>query len=192
MKTLATRLAVLGFCMIGLMFANGCDKINNLSIIDVPITVTLNPAVTNSALPYAAPPECQDLTSNSKFNDNKDKIKSGSISKLSFQVFTYNGTPAAATAMYDKIEYKLKFDPSYGDANEYLLGSFSNVSVATLMAAPQEITVNNADLNTAVAKIKDRPKFCIYSTYNLNGGVGTITTMNSELKITFQFKVDAL
>jgi len=191
MKIVATRFAVLIFCIVGLLNI-GCEAINNLTLVDVPITITLNPTVSNSALPHTAPPDCNDLTSNSKFNDNKDKIKSGSITEVTFQVMTYTGTPTAATAVYDKIEYKLKFDPSYGDATEYELGSFINLSVATLMAGAQKITVNNANLNTAIAKIKERPKFCIYSTYNLNGTTGTITSMTSELKITFQFKVDAL
>lgn len=191
MKTTVKRIIVMVLCVAGFISA-GCEAINNLTLVDVPITITLNPSVSNSVLPYTAPPECNDLTSNTKFNDNKAKIKSGSISQLTFQVMTYDGSPTSDKAVYDKIEYKLKFDPSYGDANEYVLGSFSNVRVDSLMASAQKITVNNTDLNTAISKIKDRPKFCIYSTYNLSGTTGTITKMTSELKVTFQFKVDAL
>jgi hypothetical protein len=190
MKNMFTRFAILSLCALSFV-SIGCDKLNSLTEINVPITVTFNPAITNpTALPYSAVPECNDLSTNSKFNDNKDKVKSASISNLTFQVTTYTGTPDAATASYDKIEYRLKFDPSYGDDTEYLLGSFTNVSVSTLMAAPQSINVTDAALNAAVAQIKSRPKFCVLSTYTLKGGTGTITTMTSDLKLTFQLKVD--
>jgi hypothetical protein len=190
MKNMLTRFAILSLCALSFV-SIGCDKLNSLTEINVPITVTFNPAITTpTALPHSAAPECNDLSTNSKFNDNKDKVKSASISNLTFQVMTYTGTPEAATAKYDKIEYRLKFDPSYGDNTEYLLGSFSDVSVSTLMSAPQSINVTDAALNAAVAQIKSRPKFCVLSTYTLNGGTGTITTMTSELKLTFQLKVD--
>ncbi|MFN8358860.1 MAG: hypothetical protein U0264_03000 [Candidatus Kapaibacterium sp.] len=189
MKHILTRVVLMGisaFCFLSI----GCDKLNSLTEINVPITVTFNPTVTNAVMPHAATPECTDLTSNSKFNDNKDKVKSASISELTFQVMTYEGTPASSVAKYDNITYKLKFDPSYGDNTEYLLGSFSNVSVATLMSAPQSISVTDAALNAAVNQIKSRPKFCVYATYTLNGTTGTIKSMTSEMKLTFQLKVD--
>ncbi len=189
MKHMVTRVVLMGICAFSFL-SIGCDKLNSLTEINVPITVTFNPAVTNATMPHAATPECTDLTSNSKFNDNKDKVKSASISDLKFQVTTYEGTPAATVAKYEKIEYKLKFDPSYGDNTEYLLGSFSDVSVALLMSGPQTINVTDAALNAAVNQIKSRPKFCVYATYTLNGTTGTITSMTSELKLTFQLKVD--
>ncbi len=189
MKSMVTRFAILSLCALSFV-SIGCDKLNSLTEINVPITVTFNPAVTNAVMPHSAVPECNDLTSNSKFNDNKDKVKSASITDLTFRVMTYTGTPEAAVAKYDKIEYRLKFDPSYGDDTEYLLGSFSNVNVSTLMSGPQTISVTDAALNAAVAQIKSRPKFCVLSTYTLNGGTGTITSMTSELKLTFQLKVD--
>ncbi len=190
MKSMVTRFAILSLCALSFV-SMGCDKLNSLTEINVPITVTFNPAITTpTVMPHSAAPECNDLTSNSKFNDNKDKVKSASITNMSFQVTTYTGTPASAVAIYDKIEYRLKFDPAYGDNTEYLLGSFSNVSVATLMSGPQTINVTDAALNAAVAQIKSRPKFCVLSTYTLNGGTGEITSMTSELKLTFQLKVD--
>ena len=190
MKNMVTRFAIMSLCALSFV-SIGCDKLNSLTEINVPITVTFNPAITTpTVLPHTAVPECNDLSSNSKFNDNKDKVKSASITDLTFQVTSYTGTPASAAATYDKIEYKLKFDPSYGDNKEYLLGSFTNVSVATLMSGPQTISVTDAALNAAVAQIKTRPKFCVLSTYTLKGGSGEITSMTSELRLTFQLKVD--
>jgi len=189
MKNSITRFAILGICIVSLL-SIGCDKLNSLTEINVPITVTFNPAVTNADMPHTAVPECTDLTTNTKFNDNKDKVKSASISDMTFQVSTYTGTPASSVARYDKIEYRLKFDPAYGDNTEYLLGSFADVSVATLMSSPQKINVTDAALNAAVAQIKSRPKFCVIATYTLNGTTGKITSMTSELKLTFQLKVD--
>lgn len=190
MTTIVTRFATFGVCLL-VVLTTSCDVLNTLTELNVPITITFNPVVSNASMPHTGVPECTDLTMNSKFNDNKDKLKSATISDLSFQVLSYTGIPSSTDARYDVIEYRLKFDPSYGDHTEYLLGSFTNVSVAALMTSAQSIKVTDSALNVAVAQIKTHPKFCVISKYTLNGTTGTITSMTSEMKITFQLKVDA-
>ncbi|MBL8000061.1 MAG: hypothetical protein JNL32_15675, partial [Candidatus Kapabacteria bacterium] len=97
----------------------------------------------------------------------------------------YTGTPDMNAAVYSKIEYTLKFDPSYGDNTEYSLGSFENVKPADFMGTKKSFNVNNGPLNDAMDKLRDRPKFKVFSKYTLQSGAGTIEAMNGTLEFTF-------
>lgn len=85
--TLALSLFVAAFLF------TGCDE---LSTVDFDFTIatdhTLNVQGTTQALSIT---ETVDLTTNDKFNDNKDKIKNAAVDSVQYRIINFNGSPNA-------------------------------------------------------------------------------------------------
>lgn len=169
----------------------GCDAISNATNIDVNMPIKINIDASPSTLPNSQA-NVADVSENQTFKDYKDKIKGADITKLTLNLSAYTGNPDAANALFSKIEYTLKFDPSYGDDTEYTIGAFENVRASDFINTDKSIGVNNAQLNSALDKIKDRPKFTVYSKYTLANGTGTLTTCKGLLTINFKLTASPL
>lgn len=173
----------------------GCDAINAAATLKIPITVTVRPTGTDVNLPTTSV-DCKDLGADSDFNDNKDRIKSGNVKEAFFQIERLDGPVFASGTIADQAfttcTFALVFDPSYGDPKEYHLGTFTNVSLAALMADKMSIPLDT-DIVTAINLIPSRPKFCFKATYGaLNTGPATATFIGSRLEVVLDFQASAL
>lgn len=169
----------------------GCEAISNATNIDINMPIKININASPTTLPNTQS-DVVDVTTNQTFKDYKDKIKGADITKVTLNLSEYTGDPAAANALYSKIEYTLVFDPSYGDNTVYTIGSFENVKASDFINTDKSIDVTNAALNDAMDKLKDRPKFNIVSKYTLANGAGTITTMKGTFTINFKLTASPL
>jgi hypothetical protein len=153
---------------------------------DIPINST-----TTTGYP-AILPNPADLSSNTKFNDNKDKVKSAEVTKLSLKLNEFVGTPDASSADVD-FEATYVFDPSYGDATVYSLGTIQGKTPADFMTTAVDLNVSNAQLNTALNLIKDRPKFTVFlKGIKRSGGIGTVSKITGTISVTFKLKTEVL
>lgn len=181
-RTLLVLFAV-GFLPLA-MFMNGCDAINDALQTDVSMTVPIAINAQPSALP-SVQNYVVDVSDNKTFADNKSHLKGADLKKVTVKLDTYTGNPTKENALFSSIAYTLRFDSQYGDNTTYTIGSYTNVRAVDFIGTEKEITVTNTDLNNALDKLADRPKFTVYATYTLASGNGNIYTMTGECKLTF-------
>jgi len=202
MNTRGFFMAVL-FTAIGFTMTS-CPEAAKLALIDVPITMKIAINSSGNVLP-STNTDCDDLSENKDFNDNKSKVKSAKlkeafirIDNLSSPAFS-NPAMSIENAVIRSARYVLTFDPSYGDTREYVLGTIQDVPVLELIASATnqkglKITLDEASISPALALITRRPKFCIRSEYGplTDGSTVTSPSLQGELAITFSFQVDPL
>ncbi|GMV53669.1 MAG: hypothetical protein D8M52_09340 [Chlorobi bacterium] len=193
LRVLAVLIAVIS----APLFINGCDLLADATTINVPITVTINPASDKPSLPNVSE-DCVDLSTNQDYIDNKDKFKgatiksiAGIITNLNNPVFTA-GTLAEQKLSFIKVH--LVFDPIYQDNKVYEIASVSNVALRDVLAsegaAPMNIAVT-PDANSAARLILERPKFCFRISYGtMNTGPVTADFIKSKFDIIINFEAD--
>jgi hypothetical protein len=140
--------------------------------------------------------DCKDLSADSDFNDNKDRIKSGNVKEAFFQIERLDGPVFSSGNIIDQAftncSFSLIFDPAYGDPKEYNLGTFTNVSLSALMADRMSIPLS-PDIVTAINLIPSRPKFCFKASYGpLNTGPATASYIGGKLDVVIDFQASAL
>lgn len=195
MKSIVLRNVLVSCVLIVVAFCTfGCDEITNATAIDVPITTTVTLVSNNPTLPTTSE-DCVDLSANKDFNDNKDKIKGGTISKIGFQI-TDLQTPSfdVATAVISNVKLQMVFAPEYGDNTVYEMGEFSNVKISDVITYNYNVNVNSA-INTVIGLIPSRPKFCFRAVYGSIVGASTAQTasrIEGKLAVTFKFEVPTI
>ncbi len=186
------KLSIIAILVIGaVMTFQSCDALTKASEITVNMPVSIPINANYTTLPNTQT-NTVDVSTNSTFNDNKANLKGVDLASVSMILTNYSGTPVAANAVFSHISYTLKFDPSYGDNTTYTIGEFTNLSAASFMSEEKSFDVVNADLNSVLDKLADRPKFSVYSTYTLSSGNGTITSMQGTVTLRFKLKASVL
>lgn len=185
------------------LMLDGCDALTKASQIDVPIEVSVPINGTGNVIPKTTT-DCQDLSTNKDFMDNKDKIASGTVSQaylfLNGPVNPVYSDPSVTTsnAIFSKVSFYLTFPAEYNDPKQYKLGEFTNVKLTDLMAPGTtgkgySIPVSS-DVNEAINLLRQRPKFCTVSAYGTlqNGATAKADLLTGTLKFTLAFKVNVL
>lgn len=191
MKRWMTISTIAAFVVLGAstLVTTGCEEITDAATINVPMTVDLYPTSINPNVPEVDA-DCVDLSEDSDYNDNKDKIKGGELKSVTFQI-TQLDQPQfdPQTAVFSTVTFSLKFDESYADPKVYNLGTFNNVAVKDVMNAPMNIPVTN-DAKQAIDLIaRGRAKFCTECSYGpFTSGPGNAAYLKGHLQLKIDFK----
>ncbi|NQW30029.1 MAG: hypothetical protein HQ472_05900 [Ignavibacteria bacterium] len=193
-RQLITLGLLLGVTLSSLSFL-GCDAINAAATFKIPITVTVRPTGVNPTLPTTNI-SCEDLSTNTDFSDNKDKIKSGNVKEAFFQIERLDDPIFTSGVIADQVftvcTFVMVFDPIYGDMKEYQLGTFTNISMQDLITSRMPITLNS-DIVAAIGLIPSRPKFCFKATYGpLVSGPASASFIGGKLDVVLDFTASAL
>lgn len=191
MKRWMTISTIAAFVLFGAsaLVTTGCEEITDAATINVPMTVDLYPTSINPNVPEVDA-DCVDLSEDSDYNDNKDKIKGGELKSVTFQI-TQLDQPQfdPQTAVFSTVTFTLKFDEQYNDSKVYNLGTFNNVAVKDVMNAPMNIPVTN-DAKQAIDLIaRGRAKFCTECSYGpFTSGPGGAAYLKGHLQLKIDFK----
>lgn len=191
MKRLMTISTIAAFVLFGVstLVTTGCEEITNAATVKVPLTVDLYPTSTNPTIPQTDV-DCIDLTENSDYNDNKDKIKGGELKSASFELEELYGAQFdPQTVVFSTVTFTLKFHEDYGDSKVYQLGTFTNVAMKSLFDAPMNIPVTS-DAKAAIDLIaRGRAKFCTECQYGpFTTGAGSASYLKGHLQLKIDFK----
>ncbi|MCX6139893.1 MAG: hypothetical protein NTX15_03540 [Candidatus Kapabacteria bacterium] len=174
---------------------SGCEEISKAATFSVPITISVSPKSDNPTIPKTDQ-SCTDMSTNKDFMDNKDKISGGKVKEAFFQITTLTNpvftSGTAADQTFSTCSFTLTFDPVYGDARVYNLGTFTNVKLSDLLAGRMAVPVNT-DFEDAIKLIPRRPKFCFNAVYgSFNTGPASASFIQGKLDVTIDFSVSAL
>ena len=184
---LAIAVASIGF--------SGCEELANATTFTVPITLTVSPESNNPTIPKTDQ-SCTDMSTNTSFMDNKDKISGGTVKEAFFQIIDLKDPVFTSGTIADQsfttCSFTLTFDPSYVDVKVYNLGTFTNVKLSDLLAGRMAVPVST-DFEEAIKLIPRRPKFCFNAVYGtLNTGPATASHIQGKLDVTINFEAKAL
>ncbi|MBK6292206.1 MAG: hypothetical protein IPP80_06930 [Ignavibacteria bacterium] len=184
---LAMAVASIGF--------SGCEELANATTFTVPITITVRPESNNPSIPKTDQ-ACKDMSTETSFMDNKDKISGGKVKEAFFQIIDLTDPVFASGTINDQIftscSFTLTFDASYGDVKVYNLGTFTNVKLSDLIAGKMAVPVS-ADFEEAIKLIPRRPKFCFNAVYgSFNTGPASAAHIQGKLDVTIDFEASAL
>lgn len=184
-----STIAAVALMATSVLMTTGCEEITDAATINVPMTVDLYPTSINPNVPEVDN-DCVDLSEDSDYNDNKDKIKGGELKSITFQITELTQPQFdPQTAVFSTVTFSLKFDESYGDNKVYNLGTFNNVAVKDVMNAPMNIPVTN-DAKQAIDLIaRGRAKFCTECSYGpFTSGPGGAAFLKGHLQLKIDFK----
>ena len=174
---------------------SSCEAITEAATVGVPITIELFPESINPTIP-TEDVDCADMASFKDYQDNKDMIKSGEPKDAYFEIEELqNPTFNTAVAVFSFVRFQLEFDASYGDSKVYDLGTFTNVSLQSLLDGPVQVPITD-DSRQAINKIVDgQEKFCVkavYGAFNAPIGAASASYLKGKLSLTIDFKAEVL
>lgn len=147
--------------------STGCDTINEIDNIKLPLTFTGRPKVDNDTA-NSIRFDGVDLDTVKGYVDNRDKIdENGSeIQSMSVSIAKFiSNEVSLQNCVFENVEFWLQYDPRYGDDKAYPLGTYTDVKASDYYLTPRTLTLDKSKLQEAIKYIKTRPKFRIYQRY---------------------------
>lgn len=175
-------------------FSIGCDTIENIDDIRLPLTFTGKPKVENDSANQVRY-DGIDLDTVQGYVDNREKIdENGSeIQSMSVSIVKFlSNEVTKQNCVFENVEFWLQYDPMYGDNTVYPLGTYSDVKVTDYENTPRTMALDKGKVQEAVKYIKTRPKFRVYQRYgkvkNFNGRQPRIQNLTTKVSVTILLK----
>ncbi len=147
--------------------STGCDTINDIDKIKLPLTFTGRPKVDNDTA-NTIRFDGVNLDTVNGYVDNRDKIdENGSeIQSMSVSIVKFISNEVnLQNCVFENVEFWLQYDPIYGDNTVYPLGTYTDVKASDYYLTPRTLTLDKGKLQEAIKYVKTRPRFRVYQRY---------------------------